>query len=41
MIKIKLFDKKGSVDIKLPKGKKYTITKDNFKTWEKIEVSEG
>lgn len=40
MIQIKLYDKKGNLKVKLSKGKKYTITKDNFSTWEKIEIME-
>jgi hypothetical protein len=40
-VKISLFDKTGKVDVKLVNGKKYIITKDNFSTWERIEVEEN
>lgn len=40
MINITLFNKKGKLEIKISKGKKFTITKDTFKTWKKAEVME-
>lgn len=40
MINITLHDGKGKLEIKLSKGKKFTINKDNFKTWKKAEVME-
>ena len=40
MIKIKLYDQHGMVTIKLSKGKRYTICKENIKTWDKVEVTE-
>lgn len=40
MIHIRFKNKKGKLEVKLSKGKKFTIDKDNFKTWEKAEISE-
>lgn len=40
MILIKLYDKNGCIEIRLPKGKRYTLTKDNFSTWEKAEIED-
>jgi len=39
MIKIKLIKGKKETEIKLVGGK-YTITKENIETWDKVEVSE-
>ncbi len=40
MILITFKDGKGKLEIKISKGKKFTLTKDTFKTWKKAEVSE-
>ena len=40
MINITLHDRKGKLELKITKGNKFTITKDNFRTWKKAEVSE-
>lgn len=40
MVKITLYDKTGNQEIKLSKGKKFTLNKDNFKGWEKVEITE-
>ena len=37
MVKIKFFNKKGSVEITLT-GKRFVITKDNMQTWDKLEI---
>ena len=41
MIQIKMIGRdKGELSLKLAKGKKWTITEDNMKTWDKVEVME-
>ena len=41
MIKIKMSKKgQGNLVLKLSNGKKFTITKDNIETWDRVEVME-
>ncbi len=40
MLKIKLYDKTGHIELKLGKGKRHIITKKDLRRWEKIELME-